>query len=365
MQLGINYPWRNYGWDFGEPVADWGERATFRRTLPAELSRLRRSGVTLLRWFLLGDGVTQGVGSAAPVRERSGFCVPQVAPLSPAFLEDFSWLLAQCEEANVQLIPVLMGASWAYPGLDRNSTDLTTLRIWSVSRKAAARLPQGYVKGGRRDVLVDPALRRDFLARVLGPLVEASARSRRALYAWELFNEPEWVTQLTWFDRLHPARTVPISAMLDFIGEAAALVHEQGFHSTVGFARPQSPLLFAKRAGRSLDLSVPQVHYYPRFGSRLLPARAYGDGPVLLGELATCIRRRRSLTQPFDVANPWPELTDQTLAARLEHARSQGYQAAIVWSLRARDGATDRDAERMLAALGRYAGAPDCEIDRA
>src|SRR6476660_1992451 len=63
-----------------------------------------------------------------------------------------------------------------------------------AGRPAAAVADSGWVKMGRTDTITDAGRRKRFLDRVLDPLLSASAACADAVFAWELINEPEWVT---------------------------------------------------------------------------------------------------------------------------------------------------------------------------
>src|SRR5438105_3052733 len=71
IQVGINYPWKNYGWDFGPPPhgdsgAPWGDRAAWRATIDEDLAGFRQLGLFAVRWFLLADGLCYGTGAGRP-----------------------------------------------------------------------------------------------------------------------------------------------------------------------------------------------------------------------------------------------------------------------------------------------------------
>jgi len=60
MQVGVNYPWFDYGWDFGLGPPSWrGDRTTPRwyDHIDADLHHLSEMGSTVVRWFILADGL--------------------------------------------------------------------------------------------------------------------------------------------------------------------------------------------------------------------------------------------------------------------------------------------------------------------
>src|SRR5215470_16715131 len=73
MLVGVNYPWIDYGWDFGDPppawvntqhVAEWRERK--REQIVTDFRACAEMGLFAVRWFILADGLSYGVGEAAP-----------------------------------------------------------------------------------------------------------------------------------------------------------------------------------------------------------------------------------------------------------------------------------------------------------
>ncbi len=354
MRVGINYPWLHCGWDFGPEPPGYGPRIT-RAELCADLTRLAQAGVSIVRWFVLADGFSYGVGEQAPQRERSGFRFEAGAELDPAFLDDFAALLALCAELGLQLLPVLIDHQFAFPGLDRHSTDARTLLRWDHApatpqrrslrlrgaRERAARLPPGYVKGGRGDVIADPRATQRFLDNVLSPLIGASRRNAQAVYAWELINEPEWIMRRIPFA---PSFRMPVATLCRFMQAGLSVIRDHGFAATIGFARAKT---LRALQGRLPAMSLDQVHYYPRGPfARLAAARSANGRSSVLGEFAT-----RS-----DLLGPWPELpaSRQDIAARLAHAQRQGFEAALLWSYRARDRATLEDRAEIEREVMRY-----------
>src|SRR5262245_27199570 len=73
MLVGVNYPWIDYAWDFGDPpeawvnpqyVAEWREKK--RRQIVTDFRAFAEMGLFAVRWFILADGLSYGVGEAAP-----------------------------------------------------------------------------------------------------------------------------------------------------------------------------------------------------------------------------------------------------------------------------------------------------------
>ncbi len=314
MDVGVNYPWVDYGWDFGEAPPPWrgaGAEPAWRGRIDAHLSRFVALGLKVVRWFILADGLAYGTGADAPRRTASGargwsFTPP---PLAPALQAHFGALLERFEAANrghasprITLLPVLVDFLFFQPG------------TWPVVRAAVAGEPPrpdpGWVKGGRGDAVNDASKRRAFLAEALAPLLRISRAHARVIHGWEIVNEPEWVTR-GWHPHARFGLPVEASAMRAFVEEASADIRRAGFRPTVGFARRET----LARTGLLTELN--QFHHYAGGRRRLAPP----DPPAILGELAT------------SAEDAWPELrrTGQRVLHRLRLAERQGYPLALLW----------------------------------
>ncbi len=307
MKVGINFPWINYGWDFGPPPPEWVPsidewRAAKRQKIVDTLGELASLGFTSVRWFILGDGTNYGLGEEAPCLRAGKWRfdpLPSTHPFHAGLIDDFRFLLSACRETGLQLLPSLIDYQWAWPGV--NPAGSRTI-----------------VKGGRGELLTDAARRESFFDNVLDPLLQLSLEDREVIVAWELINEPEWVVSSPWYKfwQQNPQqRTIPKSRMKDFLQAGVARINrfEGGvFKSTIGFAYPSSLMEW-----RSIGVTLDQFHYYPSPEERL-PALHRG---AIIGELATAANFR-----------PWAELSRQTVDERLRLIESRGYSAAWLWS---------------------------------
>src|SRR5215470_20010387 len=201
--LGVNYPWVNYGQDFGRNP--WGTRANgvsspnIRASVSDDFERIRACGVTLVRWFLLCDG-------------RSGLTTTNGIPTGPDDLL-FSDIAAALE------LTQQFGLHICFSLLDF---------LWMQSRdQDAAGLPN-------QDVLKFPAGRDGLLQTVLIPLF-TQFRGHPALFAWEIANEPEWAIRE--FSR-EPAAQLHFADFRAYASEIARAIHEFGHvPATIGSAR--------------------------------------------------------------------------------------------------------------------------------
>ena len=74
MRVGVNFPWRDYGWDFGLGPSSWRGGLADPRWYPeidGHLRHFQDVGISVVRWFILADGLTYGVGAEAPVPDRT------------------------------------------------------------------------------------------------------------------------------------------------------------------------------------------------------------------------------------------------------------------------------------------------------
>ena len=96
MQVGVNYPWFDYGWDFGLGPPAWrAGRSTpgWYAEIDDHLRLFQSLGISVVRWFILADGLTYGVEGAAPVPIRHAW---RVAVRSPPSAASFSSIRREC-----------------------------------------------------------------------------------------------------------------------------------------------------------------------------------------------------------------------------------------------------------------------------
>lgn len=303
MFVGINYAWRNYAWDFGQPpVSDtgspWGMRAAWTSTIEEELRHFTVLGLKVVRWFLVGDGTTLGVGDQRPVPDKNRpdqWRFHDIPELSAAWLADFTLLLEHFEKVKLQMIPSILDFHFCYPGVPVLGAPL--------------------VKCGRADALLDPVKQRKLIERVVDPIIAVCARFPETVYALELFNEPEWCTDDAMWP--HKNKVVPLVAMQDFVSEGARRINRAGLRSTVGFAKHRSMKAWDSPG---LGLTLHQWHHY--LDPEEVPDNDMSPfGPCIVGEFPSARWKR------------WPELEDdQSTTARLSLLARKGYDGALLWS---------------------------------
>jgi hypothetical protein len=304
--VGANLPWLRYGGDFGANA--WSPRGGLASrgrdaALDERLHLLRARGVEVLRWFVLCDG-------------RAGLRVGSdgmPAGLDDFVLRDFESALEYVGRAGLRILPVLLDFHWCHP----------------------ARVVNGVQIGGRRAMLARPDWRAALVDRVIAPLAGRFGHDPR-IYAWDVINEPEWVTfdLGTW----RPWSTLRISALRAYITLAADRLHALGRHPvTVGSASARY-----LPAVQGLGLDFYQPHWYDRFERRhpiATPVASLAcDAPVMLGEFPT-------------------SGSEKSPAALIATAHAAGYSGAMFWSVMAEDDATDF--ENAQSGLDEWTRVPD------
>jgi hypothetical protein len=336
VRVGVNYPWFDYGWDFGDAPPGWraGRDPNWFAQIDAHLARFLDLGISVVRWFILGDGLTYGIYGSAPKLDKEK-CEWRFDPpeLGSSFREHFKMLLDRFENANagvprLLLLPVLVDFKICYPGapIPKQVRENEARRKQSVAEPGWMKgqkltVPDfDWIKAGRADIITDDAKREKFLKRVLLPLLEDSHEYRHLIYAWEIINEPDWVTTGWHPDRpSHDPLVVREEHMRKFIREAKTWILRAAFEPTVGFGRIDT----IRKA--AIFNKINQFHHYADC-KRRLPFQSFGRYPAILGEIASG-------------EDYWPELQKigQKVCNRLKFVRKQGYPMVLIWSYRAND----------------------------
>ncbi len=324
MIIGINYPWIDYGWDFGEVPPAWvasenlpAWREKKRKRIADDFMRFSQHGINAIRWFLLADGLNYGMDASAPQKNESVWTfnpLPAGHSFYSQLLDDFEFVLQVSGRSGLRLFPSLIDFGWCQEGKP-------------VTGNA------GIVKGGRYECLIDPEKRKVFFDRILDPLLDVSMRYRDSIYAWELINEPEWVVRGFWHKGVN--RTLTRREMKRFLSEGMERINARrlqegtaAFRSSVGFAHWDS---IEKWGSEGLGITLPQFHYYAQKNHEL-PENPRTDLPCVVGEFATA------------KGTAWPDLQSlhkaQSITNRLRCIDDKGYSACFLWSANAVDPST-------------------------
>jgi len=324
MQVGVNYPWLNYGWDFGLGPPSWRGSQTdpqWFRVIDAHLQYFQSLGITVVRWFILADGLTYGTDSSAPYPDGAAPGEWRFDPpaLAPEITQNFEELLQRFENINriapqsIQLLPVFIDFHFCFPGI-------TPVEKADPDNPQAIVPDLSWVKKGRADAITDPYKRQRFLEQALDPLLRVAQRHLDVIYAWELINEPDWITN-GWNPDGQQNHPVDETAMQAFIADGQSRVRAAGMKSTIGFASINT-LLKSK-----ITAEINQFHHYPG-GSSILGRNDFDPlYPGIVGEFASAS------------GDIWPELpqSGQTVLNRLRQIEAQGYPLAIPWSFGTKD----------------------------
>lgn len=348
MRVGFNYPWsfNKYGLQIGPYTAsgdaawDADRDAVLGKPLPKfklpplfdnltrNLQELSAMGISVVRWFLISNGVNYGRAPVRQVVKEDGtlktvwrFTLPVTT--DPRYTFHLRELFKVFRAARMQIIPSFVDFPFAG---DADEPD-----------------PNGLAEGGRADCIRDKAKRTAFLNGMFLDLLVASREFKDVIYAWEVMNEPVWMLfppidpKLPMWSKAarnaaagKPMLRWPIvmqQDLHDFLAEAVQLIELNGFASTVGHR-------FFDDLQRLPTGNRPQYHYYSKTKTKF--GMSFGDPPNLsefkgapppfLGEFA-------SDQASSDQNQPWPDLagkTDSTLE-RLKLLDSKGCPLCLIW----------------------------------
>jgi hypothetical protein len=297
--IGANYPWLNYGWDFGGNaqghIGISSSASSFE--MEQDFADMSAQGVRVVRLFVLCDG-------------RSGLRFDKngkLLGLDDYVLHDLDETVEIARRHDIQLILVLLD-----------------FKFFAKQRGT------GSMRTGGHGYLLQTAADQDaFVEKVFVPILKRYGRNPY-IAAWEIMNEPEWV--VTVWGVKQRLQQIPVAVMQEFVRKSVAAVHKHTRHyATVGSA---SRLWLHLWDG--CDLDVLQYHYYPwmeviaKFNYPA--AKISVEKPVLIGEVPS-------------KSGPWP------IGRYLTVGRDGGYRGVLFWSYNAKDSHSDgRRALRGIAA---------------
>jgi hypothetical protein len=281
FSLGVNYPWRKYGQDFGRAQSEQEgiHLAHSREMVARDFAEIHDTGATIVRWFVFGDG-------------RGGFVAEKgIARKPDEFLfADIAAALKLAQTNGLKLCFSLIDFLW--------------LQEHHGKRPAHPQEHALHFAGGREA----------FLQNVLIPLFR-EFRGHPSLFAWEIANEPEWAIRE--FHR-SPVTKMRFADFRAYAAEIVQAVHEFGEAPvTLGSAR-----LMWVRAWTEIGLDLYQAHYYPaaeKWKRRNLAGQLAVlpplDKPLWLGELPA-----------RDPSHP-----EYSLMEALRACRNAGLSGAAIW----------------------------------
>jgi hypothetical protein len=247
--LGVNYPWLNYGNDFGSN--DWGAYGVSTEVdrIDADFSAMADANIEVVRWFVFGDG------RASPEFAADG--APMA--LEPLFWDDMDVAVDAAEAHGLQLVPVLLDFGWF----------------------ASAEDVSGVQVGGHADVFADPIKRGALVDEVVLPLLQHYG-DRPGILAWDLVNEPEWA--MDGFGEEWLGGSVLSEDIYAFVDAVVPLVASETVHlSTVGSASA----LWLTQHWTDRDLTLLQVHWYGANEPAISAWDLCGETRCVIGEFGT------------------------------------------------------------------------------
>jgi hypothetical protein len=316
FMVGVNYPWQNFGADFGG-VSKWEVAGVSRipGTHVSLLADMKAHGADVVRWWVLPD-----FRSDAVVFDEAG----NIVGLGGTAVADIQKALAIAGDTGVHLMFCLFSFDAFRP-----TSQTSGVRIESLA-----------------PIVRDPAARRALVDLVVRPLARAVQRSPQQdrLVAWDLINEPEWAMKgknpygdpaYTPTPGLDPVEHAQMEA---FVAEVGAALKEEtpGVKLTLG-----SVGVKWAHAWKNVGLDFYQVHWYdwletrwPHVGTP--ESYGLGDKPVVVGEFPAAGMAGKTF---YELASTWS---------------AKGYAGALGWSYHTMD-ADD------VASMKRFSEERPCE----
>lgn len=286
---GVNFPWLNYGHDFGQANflnASWSYDgiASFNsyRNVDSLFTLLKTNNIEYLRIFLFCDG------RANPEFDSNNI----VIGFDNYFYKDFNALLDLANKHSIKLIVSILDYIFLYEEKYSNGIKLY----------------------GRRDVILDIVKRKSFFDKCLQPFLEVYG-SNNNIIGFELMNEPEWV--INELASSTPLNSVSLISMKEFFIECISLIRAKSSKLiTLGCADCKY-----LSAWKDLDLDFFQVHSYKRTRE---------EAPFIP-------KSNLNLTKSVIIGEFPTKLTQFSLFDYLDASWNYGYAGAFAWSLNAKD----------------------------
>ena len=268
FQKGVNAPWHNGFWDFGEHYlwghgydSSWWENF---------FSDLENYNANIARIWVFADG------RCSPDFDENN--VNLVTGFDQYFYDDMDDLLSRANNHNVMVILCL----WSFDAMEDFTSDA------------------GIYAGNHKDMFTNSQYIQAFLDNALAPMVERYA-ANSAIYSWEIINEPEWAMSISGAGTT--TQTLTEEEMQNFVGKCAACIHNHGgsgvsvgsaswkWYSDIELKNFWSDSELQAASGESeAYLDIVQVHYYnwmhPWFDpyDYNLDYFYTGSKPVIIGE---------------------------------------------------------------------------------
>jgi hypothetical protein len=343
MKVGFNYAWAGdlYGQNFGPvffpPPADG--LPTWKKTLPSHLIEFKAMGLSVIRWFILMNGLTYGRGL---VVEDSGRIRPGALelPIDRSRINPASAQITHIWEFNPpdKLHPLITDHFRLMVEMFRDSRtglqvipSLVDFKFFAVPEDR-----QAGKGGGRQDIALDKDKRKLFFDTVLEPLLQVSIPFKDQIFAWEVMNEPSWLIRpgKPFGPVVNDSRMNP-SVLRTFLQEALDRIEahpEFASKSTVGHR-------FINDLGTLPTGKLRQFHYYAKTTVADDPDRIpnHATTNAFVGEFSPEFNGNLFDRIREDPGASWPELdgrdrpAQHTVTRRLKLLADKGYPLAMVW----------------------------------
>jgi hypothetical protein len=233
--LGANYPWINYGNDFGQNA--WGSYGAHTNgNLASHFADMKAKGVHVARWWVFADG-RAGINFSSDGTPTG---------VQPVVYQDLARAIEVARANNIYL----------------------NLVLFDVSLLSKAGHSGGVQLGGRSDLLTNSTKRQALVNNVISPVVKAYA-NEPVILSWEIMNEPEWAIS----DLPSPAvgstyNPVTMQQFWAFGSSVSSVVHFNTKQQvTVGSAalkwnKVWTNAFAGARGLPQLNLDFYQTHYY-------------------------------------------------------------------------------------------------------
>jgi hypothetical protein len=387
--VGVNMPWWHAGHDFGFHPYGWGDERVCWEQVDSALEAVATLGVTVVRWFLLGSGVSYPCrASAAPrLPNEQGLCaqaiddyavrvsVPRKVParmrpgapfewqlqhslpsLPPEFIQDFLTLCRLCQKHSLRLFPSLLSYEWFCLPIHKGKG------VYGGGRRALVFGSRGSDVqanvGAFLDVTLQPLLAE--VTRVFGhPL--SPHTEQHPIFAWESINEPDWVTQGGPTNLQHAYHPIAADPMNTYLAAFRERVLRAGYQHSIGF-KEGAPRWLAPQLRQQLmsdgERYWHQVHHYPTVGwgqlfartlstNRQLPPKPRDYQQCLVGEFPTALGASAKLIN-WHWGDPTLAVSERKeahyLQRRWQLIADRRYDGAFAWAVKSTDERTSWNA---------------------
>lgn len=306
--FGANYPWMvvkgksNYGLDFG--VNRWGTHSgitTNADEVENDFATMRSLGFNTLRWFVFTDG-------------RGGIRFDEhgmPAELAEKVFDDFDLLVSLAAKYDIKLMLSLLDFLWMHDAPQADSPNKTNFS----------------------HVVKSESGQDELIGRIFHPLFDRYSR-HKAILAWEVMNEPDWVVEGLDVNRKNVRDPMSLALFKSFVRKVSNAVHHYASSlCTVGGGRIKFIDVWDDD---DLQLDFLQVHTYNDFLNHPWDGQLFGKNfwelglkrPLVIGEFST--NAPAAFSDNKDAVRI-------SLSSYLDFAVANGFAGSLYWSFKGVD----------------------------